>query len=810
MSTINFSTFVDLPNSATPSSGYTVAYDLDGVLKQKDQYGVVTPIGLQTQTLEEVLAAGNESGAYSILIGTSSYIGSQNGGGQILFDYGNPSTLFLSTDSGSAGESYLSLGTNSIALYSNIGDALVYAKENLSISGKGTVYIDSSNIISIVSDDSISNNGFINVLPDQIKIGLNDLVFLTSNDESIVIYNTSTQSHTTTGNSKWPVIIGSKNATVNSSVINSVIIGGNGLTASSSDTVYLGPVNINNAYNLPTTDGTSGYVLKTDGAGNVTWGLDSAFQSLSDVLSYGNSTEVSNIIMGTSTYVGSINNFNIVTFDNGLLLSTDSGLLVDTYVQLDSGFATVSTSTFSVTIDHSEITTSDLEGLKYSTDYSASFVTYSLVDKGYVDSIIKPLNSYSTAFVDISYGNDSTGQINKFDRPYQTVAAAINGLTSSVSSGTVYIRRGFYTELINIENNFNYYCEPGVVFTDGGFRDYQDCTSKILGYACFEGTLATLRPLTILSDSNIDFEFDKCDNTNYFARIEGNMTVNIRGNYIYSRCDNGYCIRVKNSGTTNIKVTEKILGAYITISVFKLNGHLYIDCPEIQTNTDLGLYGYVSGNSVTLLSTDDSIYGVYEIKGNLSNISSDYLYTFLNPDSPTRYDSAVAVFAGYGKFNGDIDGGYTKGLYVGYPGNISPNGDIRVKGNIYSWRESLITNDLSTYISEGTLRSYGSGSYAGSVNIIGTPSNVYIKDSIIYNTRTDSSQVYLLSDISTVGIYNTLGYSNGTGGNFIYTTQSVSVGLHSVRSNKDNVALVTDLFAPSGFIYDTGLFIPNF
>ena len=45
MSLINFTTYVDLINSATPSSGFSVAYDLDGILKQKDFNGIITQIG---------------------------------------------------------------------------------------------------------------------------------------------------------------------------------------------------------------------------------------------------------------------------------------------------------------------------------------------------------------------------------------------------------------------------------------------------------------------------------------------------------------------------------------------------------------------------------------------------------------------------------------------------------------------------------------------------------------------------------------------------------------------------------------------
>ena len=45
MSYLIFNNLVDLTGAATPSSGYTVAYDLDGIIKQKDVFGIVTPIG---------------------------------------------------------------------------------------------------------------------------------------------------------------------------------------------------------------------------------------------------------------------------------------------------------------------------------------------------------------------------------------------------------------------------------------------------------------------------------------------------------------------------------------------------------------------------------------------------------------------------------------------------------------------------------------------------------------------------------------------------------------------------------------------
>jgi hypothetical protein len=75
--------------------------------------------------------------------------------------------------------------------------------------------------------------------------------------------------------------ISAKNSSATTGIKNSVIIGGDGLVASEDNTVYLGNnVNINNSYKLPTDDGSIDQVLKTDGAGNVTWGQSAASLNL--------------------------------------------------------------------------------------------------------------------------------------------------------------------------------------------------------------------------------------------------------------------------------------------------------------------------------------------------------------------------------------------------------------------------------------------------------------------------------------------------------------------------------------------------
>jgi hypothetical protein len=69
------------------------------------------------------------------------------------------------------------------------------------------------------------------------------------------------------------IFIGAKNAGNTIGIRSSIVIGGDGIVATQSNTIYLGAhININSEYFLPTSDGLSGQVMQTDGSGNTFWG----------------------------------------------------------------------------------------------------------------------------------------------------------------------------------------------------------------------------------------------------------------------------------------------------------------------------------------------------------------------------------------------------------------------------------------------------------------------------------------------------------------------------------------------------------
>lgn len=147
--------------------------------------------------------------------------------------------------------------------------------------------------------------------------------------------------------------ISSRNSSATASIKNSVVIGGLNIVANQDNTVYLGNnVNINNAFTLPTTDGTIGQVMKTDGLGNVTWGGVSVTLNLVS-LNYSSFVALNGIFEVDTTYV--ITNADtslyggteiyLTTNSNGVLNDEGVGKFYNPiYNQLATGFGIFSTS----------------------------------------------------------------------------------------------------------------------------------------------------------------------------------------------------------------------------------------------------------------------------------------------------------------------------------------------------------------------------------------------------------------------------------------------------------------------------------
>jgi len=353
MALVVFESRVNMLTVATPSvGGYVIAYDsADGVLKQKNDQGVITPIvgSSSPGTLIQTLAKGNNTGTYSINLGANTKIGSGMGGGQLRLDngVGGANIVNLSTDYGALAQSYLFMNSNTVTLQSvNARLSLTSVSSNLQVnsinllsigtnnafitlngfrvldfttstasSGVGnrvsalistsnsslsagvfnTVVLGGSGITGATSNSVyvpnlyVKDGGFVKGTAGTGQLTFNNQneVFLTSNTNIIgileansavmAVYNgifiTDNIDTIITNTITSNTFISTSNTTVDSGLTNVVVIGGDGLYVTQSNTTYIGgSVSIGNSYILPSEDGTSGQVIKTDGSGNTYWG----------------------------------------------------------------------------------------------------------------------------------------------------------------------------------------------------------------------------------------------------------------------------------------------------------------------------------------------------------------------------------------------------------------------------------------------------------------------------------------------------------------------------------------------------------
>lgn len=359
MATIIFEERINLLLAATPSeNGFVIGYDLDGILKQKDEFGVITPIGYNTPfPLNEVLQLGNNTENNHIILGTATSIASANGNTYLVLDEGT-------------NEGHIKLKSDLGELTINNTLSGIDVNSNLYIKNGDNYYLSILNGIQSISS----------LYGTEIGINQNDEINISNN----FITNISSKV-----NNKRPVMISSQGSEVLLGISNSVIIGGVNLIATQSNTVYLGNnVNINNSYNLPNVDGNLGQFLMTDGQGNIIWSdLSIANKTLEQVLQLGNTTGTYSIVMGTQSSIKAEYGNASLFFSHlptSIALSTDNGQMNTSYIVVrDSDVFIKANDYLTITASTAYVSTSDNHGIQYTNEYD--FLDLSLVTKQYVD-----------------------------------------------------------------------------------------------------------------------------------------------------------------------------------------------------------------------------------------------------------------------------------------------------------------------------------------------------------------------------------------------------------------------------------------
>ena len=238
---------------------------------------------------------------------------------------------------------------------------------------------------------------------------------------------------------------------------------------------------------------------------------------------------------------------------------------------------------------------------------------------------------------------------------------------------------------------------------------------------------------------------------------------------------------------------------YNTLRFQNFTGTANVKTPFIYCNADIGSLGYSVPSSINAVK-GSTLASKVTIDANIEDVSSLY---------GGALQSAVYVSAGDVSIRGNIKS--TRANAITVVG--SSIGTLSVLGDVIANREAIVNLHSGAFqlkIKNSLISSNGLGSATQSVYMTG-PGYMYIDNSTIYNGLTDSCFINVTDDMSTIGIYNSMAYSPGSSGTFMYCTYSeYTIGYHNVRSNKDNDGNITDLFEPSGFIYDPYLFVPNF
>ena len=353
MALVLFESRVNMITAATPSiGGFVVAYDtLDGVLKQKDHLGVITPIGSGggIGSLAQTLSIGSTTGTNSIYLDINSHVRSSGGSASLRLDNGSSGNYVELSSSNSITGSTLAMSDTNILL-KGLSSSLTMNTSSVSLifgvnqfllqNNNSYLRLGSTNVLEFTTSTLtrstgnrvpafISSNGsrFSNTVTNSVILGGSSIVGTQSNSVYVpnlivkdggyvkgtsgdgqLIFNGSNEAYISSGtkiigmletnssamlNNNGIIItdmvtgpsgdittpsttvntfISTSDTTIDPSINNTVVIGGQFLTVDSSNTVYLGgTVDINNQYRLPTLDGVSGQVIKTDGAGNLSW-----------------------------------------------------------------------------------------------------------------------------------------------------------------------------------------------------------------------------------------------------------------------------------------------------------------------------------------------------------------------------------------------------------------------------------------------------------------------------------------------------------------------------------------------------------
>jgi len=424
--------------------------------------------------------------------------------------------------------------------------------------------------------------------------------------------------------------------------------------------------------------------------------------------------------------------------------------------------------------------------------------------------------NYSTvAWVDRTFGNNSTGVLGRFDKPfasYQGALAAINvnyNTLTATNRALIYMRSGNYGNhsTMWLRSHIDTYCEPGVSF--GVFSRIRDSFYSALdgvvncnwyGHASyFNAGSSTATFFELNGNSNIHAEFDTIDSHSGPMFIGASGTAYFKCTKIKSK---GFfqsgSLQISGNRNTVIDITDEIRCDATPFKLRAFTGKLVVNCPKmiISNISSLG------GNFKQVVLVETSTTGTSIFNGDM-----------IQEDTETYFGGIGGVFTtwsgggGDHTINGNIYANNSRaGIYRG-----SANAIVKHNGSISSKRRIGELNVGTTVFNNGGLVNYNTYALLNAGILLQGAARCYINNCLLYTDVDEVNAVTITNASSRLYMYNSLYSGNGLVGDLIFSTVAGAiVQLHNIRSTKGVGVNVTDELTPTGLIVDPVLVTPNF
>ena len=312
--------------------------------------------------------------------------------------------------------------------------------------------------------------------------------------------------------------------------------------------------------------------------------------------------------------------------------------------------------------------------------------------EGMITGLTFNVLSGNVIYVDKLNGNNATGTINDFTKPFSTLSAALIFSESVPKTDTnkilIKVRPGEYNDegQMYFIDNVDIYCEPGVYFTGKFQFDTTGAVkSNFYGYAVFNVTYVPTSAnahFRVSHPSYINIEFDKLYGITpaLIALYTGtDNLINFKANYVYTKGFNsGFGMSLRSDCNANIDI-KKYDSLYQLFSFVSLSGVVNVNIEEGNL-LEGDPYTYNGFKSIFRFTSNGTIPGSVYATGN---------YFIKITTQPVSISSAVRFWAGGNTkfyFKGIMDCGLT------HPGIFLTDGtnEMNFEGKLIGYRE-LIT-----------------------------------------------------------------------------------------------------------------------